>query len=115
MRKEEKLNAEGFYIIRDISREVAHRNGITINEADDLVRSVFDTIKDALYNKKVVQIAKFGVFFLHRTTGQVKRTPLGDKVFIASSLIPKFRFISNFRTLIKRMGINANQGKETND
>ena len=54
-------------------------------------------IKHNLYKQTVVDITKFGSFYLNKSKGELSRLPGQEKVYIPPRLIPKFRYSSIYK------------------
>ena len=107
MKKREKLASKNRIGLKEVTREVAHRTGLSMADADEATRAVFNTIKQNLYNQTVVEIYTFGTFSVYQYKGKIAHVPTGDKVYLQPRLFPKFRYSLLFKDQIRRKKIDA--------
>lgn len=95
--------------------EVAHRTGLHKNLIENVVRVIFDVIKQRLYDKCEVKIPGFGLFHLWRRKGMKSYLPYVSKLYIQPRLIPKFRFYSTFKSNLAKVRVDDEETAKTID
>lgn len=93
--------------------EVAHRTDIPKYKADEVVRATFASIKDILFSKCLIDIPRFGSFYLLVAKGNLFNLPNGEKVWKGKRLLGKFKFAVKFKKELEKVKIN--DGTEEND
>jgi nucleoid DNA-binding protein len=93
-------------------RDVSHRTGYTINETNEFITCVFDSIKQSLYDRYTVVIPNFGRFTLQKNMGRMyynlKKT---NMLYSSPHYRPKFYYTGVFIKQIKKK-VKINRGKE---
>ena len=75
--------------------------GITKKEAEIIVNTVFDSIKDALASKDKVEVRGFGIFKLRSRKGRDGRNPkTGTPVSVPAKLVPFFKAGKELKELV---------------
>lgn len=91
-----------------LAEEVARRSGITRREADVVVDTVFDSIREALCRGEEVEIRGFGSFRLRRRNARETRNPrTGQQVRVPSKQVAFFRAGKVLRSRLNEPGASG--------
>jgi nucleoid DNA-binding protein len=90
--------------------EVAHRTGITKYKADEIIRVTFAAIKDLLFNRCIIDIPRFGSFYLILAKSGLFHLPNGEKIWKGNRLQGRFKFTLKFKKELE--GIKVEDIKE---
>jgi DNA-binding protein HU-beta len=81
---------------------VAAKTGLQKKGAEEAVQTVFDTIRDAVWDGDKVTVAGFGTFLLTERAARTGRNPrTGESVEIAARKVPKFTPGKQFKEYVK--------------
>lgn len=87
---------------RDISDQLAERNGLTKRQSTALVVDLFNIIKEEMANGNDVRIHQFGTFTHHTRAARTGRNLMtGELIDIPTVVVPKFRPARALKTLIR--------------
>jgi len=76
----------------ELVANVAEKSGITKKDADKVLSSVFETIKQALVEGDKVQVIGFGTFEIRNRSARKGRNPqTGEEIDIPASKLPSFK------------------------
>ena len=76
----------------ELVANVAEKSGITKKQADIVLNSLFDSIKQALVEGDKVQIIGFGTFENRERSARKGRNPrTGEEIDIPASKLPSFK------------------------
>ena len=85
----------------ELIRTLAEERKISMEEATDIVKIFFDSMKEALKNGNRVEIRGFGSFKIKEYKGYQGRNPkTGEKVEVKPKRLPFFRSGKNLREYI---------------
>ncbi|MFA4015598.1 MAG: hypothetical protein RUDDFDWM_000688 [Candidatus Fervidibacterota bacterium] len=88
----------------ELVAEVKKKAGLkTKKEAEKVVNAVFDTIRDVLKRKGVVNIGGFGSFKVRRTKKRSARNPrTGEIIEVPARNVPVFRPAKALKEAVKK-------------
>ena len=76
----------------ELVANVAEKSGITKKDADKVLSSVFEAIKQALVEGDKVQVIGFGTFEIRNRSARKGRNPqTGEEIDIPASKLPSFK------------------------
>ncbi len=85
----------------NLVRDVSHRTGLTIKESNNLITTVFDSIKQFMYDRTTVNIPNFGKFTLRKTKGKVMNNFAVGAVYSPPHYKPRLYFSPFFLNQIR--------------
>ena len=87
---------------KELYREVAKQNGITLSSSKEICQSVFDVIKSQLGINETVRINGFGTFELRTREARVGFNPrTQEKLEIPESRYPVFKAAKALKDIAK--------------
>ena len=88
---------------REIAEGLSHRAAVTLQDADQLVQSVFEIIKARLARGDTVKICGFGSFVVHRKRARnVRDFQTGQPLTIRERRVVRFRISGVLKQRIER-------------
>lgn len=85
----------------DLVNVVAHRTGLTKNETESVVNSLFESIIDSLKAGKRIEIRGFGSFNIrHKNLRQARNPRTGEKVTVEPKNVPSFKISKEFKLAV---------------
>jgi integration host factor subunit alpha len=88
----------------DLSEAVHRQIGLSRTESADLVKSVLDTMSDALITGENVKLSSFGTFMVRSKRGRIGRNPkTGEEVPITPRRVLVFRPSQVMKNLVNGM------------
>ena len=85
----------------DLVNVIAHRTGLTKNETESVVNSLFESIIDSLKAGKRIEIRGFGSFNIrHKNLRQARNPRTGEKVTVEPKNVPSFKISKEFKTAV---------------
>lgn len=87
---------------QELSHKIAAEHGLTKTKGEEIVKNIFETIKDEMATEGEVVIRGFGRFTSRKAaarTGRVVRT--GEAVEIPARTVPKFVAHSSLKAAIQ--------------
>ena len=89
--------------IREMRKYVSDRTGLKRDDAELVIRTVFDVIKQYMYDEYEVRIPNFSIFYLNKLRSRTIRIPGStQKVFKEPHFTPRARFSVNFKRQVQR-------------
>jgi len=77
---------------KELVKEVADKNDITVKESEQLVDSIFDVISDHLVTGESILISNFGTFEIRKRAARSGRNPsTGETISIPEQRTPAFK------------------------
>jgi integration host factor subunit alpha len=88
----------------DIVNLVFEKVGLPKNEAQEMVETVFDTIKQTLIAGESIKISGFGTFNVRKKNSRIGRNPkTKEEVEITSRRVVTFKASDQLKELIEKM------------
>jgi len=88
----------------DIVNLVFEKVGLPRNEAQEMVETVFDTIKQTLIAGEFIKISGFGTFNVRKKNSRIGRNPkTKEEVEIAPRRVVTFKASDQLKELIEKM------------
>jgi len=85
----------------DLIGTVAQKTGLTLNESESAVNSLFDSIIDSLKTRKRIEIRGFGSFNIrHKNLRQARNPRTGEKVMVDEKEVPVFKISKEFKSAV---------------
>jgi DNA-binding protein HU-beta len=85
----------------DLVNVIAHRTGLTKNETESVVNSLFESIIDSLKAGKRIEIRGFGSFNIrHKNLRQARNPRTGEKVTVEPKNVPAFKISKEFKLAV---------------
>lgn len=89
--------------VRDMRKIVSTRTGLKRDDAEIAIRTVFDVVKQLMYEGYQVRIPNFAIFFLGKLRSKTMVTPYnGRTIFKEEHFTPRSRFSLNFKRQIQK-------------
>jgi len=89
--------------------EVAHRTGLTQYKTDEVIRQTFAAIKELLFNKCMIDIPRFGSFYLLLAKGGLFNLPNGEKIWKGKRLQGRFKFALKFKKELEGIKVETEE------
>ena len=85
----------------DLVTVIAHRTGLTKNETESVVNSLFESIIDSLKAGKRIEIRGFGSFNIrHKNLRQERNPRTGESVTVEPKNVPSFKISKEFKLAV---------------
>ena len=85
----------------DLVNGIAHRTGLTKNETESVVDTLFESIIDSLKTGKRIEIRGFGSFNIrHKNLRQARNPRTGEKVTVGPKNVPTFKISKEFKLAV---------------
>ena len=85
----------------DLVGTVCKKTGLTYNETESVVNSLFESIIDTLKTRNRIEIRGFGSFNIrHKNLRQARNPKTGDKVMVGAKDVPSFKISKEFKTAV---------------
>lgn len=97
---------------KELVREFANRNGVSLTKAQCLVDSVFGIISEQLIAGNDVKITGFGRFYLSNIKARTSVGVNGETILIPATTAPRFRAGIPLKCSV-RASMNKNDNNET--
>lgn len=88
--------------MKDLSMEVAEQFGLSGQGGAEVVRFVFDRIKDEVAAGKQVRLHKFGTLQVRERNATLARNPkTGEQVEVPACRVPKMTVSPHFKAMLE--------------
>ena len=85
----------------DLVNAISHKTGLTKNETESVVNSLFESIIESLKEGKRIEIRGFGSFNIRQKNVRLARNPrTGDKVTVEAKKVPSFKISREFKLAV---------------
>ncbi|MDP8306043.1 MAG: HU family DNA-binding protein [Candidatus Chlorobium antarcticum] len=85
----------------DLVNVIANRTGLTKNETETVVDSLFESIIDSLKAGKRIEIRGFGSFNIrYKNLRQARNPRTGEKVTVEPKNVPTFKISKEFKQAV---------------
>ena len=85
----------------DLVNVIAHKTGLTKNETESVVDSLFESIIDSLKSGKRIEIRGFGSFNIrYKNLRQARNPRTGEKVTVDPKNVPTFKISKEFKLAV---------------
>lgn len=82
----------------ELSRKVAEKLGIIIDDCDDIFLCYLDTIREVLLDGDDIKIMDFGTFSTKKTNRRKSRNPkTGEEIVVEGKVLPEFKFAKRYK------------------
>ncbi len=85
----------------DLVNAIARKTGLTKNETESVVNSLFESIIDSLKAGNRIEIRGFGSFNIRHKNQRLARNPrTGEKVMVDPKNVPSFKISREFKQAV---------------